>query len=73
MKEVAVIAKNHEKWGETPYALILLHESKYENQEELELYLLTWINSKVSKIQRVSNLHILNESFPRTVLGKVLK
>ncbi len=66
--DCAVIGIPHEKWGETPLALIIPHVNATVTPEELK----DWINERVAKYQRVSAVEFRN-MFPRNALGKVLK
>lgn len=69
VREAAVFGIPHEKWGESPLAAVVLHESGSLSESELK----EWINSRVgAKFQRVSTVHIMEE-FPRNVAGKTLK
>jgi acyl-CoA synthetase (AMP-forming)/AMP-acid ligase II len=69
VQEAAVFGIPHKKWGETPLAAVVLHQSESGNPEELK----AWINKRVSaKFQRVSDVVIM-EDFPRNVAGKTLK
>ena len=68
--EVAVIAVPHQKWVETPLALVVLREGATATDEEIKI----WINERVSaKHQRVSAVEFRQQSLPRNALGKVLK
>jgi long-chain acyl-CoA synthetase len=67
--EVAVFGIPHDKWGETPLAVVVLRRPGAVTAEELK----EWINSRVSaRYQRVSGVEILDE-FPRNAAGKILK
>lgn len=68
VKEVAVIGIPHEKWGETPMALVVLKQSASIAKPEL----IEWINSRVGKRQRINALEF-RESLPRNPMGKLLK
>jgi acyl-CoA synthetase (AMP-forming)/AMP-acid ligase II len=69
VRETAVFAVPHEKWGETPMAAVILHKAGTVTEQELK----EWINDHVgAKFQRVHEAIILNE-FPRNVAGKTLK
>lgn len=69
VREAAVFAIPHEKWGETPMAAVILHEMGSVSPEELK----AWINDHVeAKFQRVHGVDIFEE-FPRNVAGKTLK
>lgn len=68
--EVAVIAVPHEKWVETPLALVVLREGATATEEEIKV----WINERVSaKHQRVGAVEFRHQPFPRNALGKLLK
>ncbi len=67
--EAAVFGVPHEKWGETPMAMVTLNAGCAVEPGALR----EWINEKVeAKFQRVSEVVIIDE-FPRNVAGKVLK
>jgi acyl-CoA synthetase (AMP-forming)/AMP-acid ligase II len=67
--DVAVIAVPHEKWGETPLALVRLRDGAGGTEDELK----EWANARLAKHQRVSAVELRDEDFPRNALGKVLK
>ena len=69
VQEAAVLGIPHEKWGETPLAVVTLLEEGRATPEELK----NWINEHVAaKFQRVHDVVIMEE-FPRNVAGKILK
>jgi acyl-CoA synthetase (AMP-forming)/AMP-acid ligase II len=67
--EVAVIAVPHEKWIETPLALVRLRQGATVTEETLR----DWVNARVAKHQKVSAVVFRKEEFPRNALGKLLK
>lgn len=67
--EATVIGVPHEKWGETPLALIVAREA-VDNAMLEEL--LQWVNERVGKRQRISAIEA-RETLPRNPNGKVLK
>ena len=68
--EVAVIAVPHEKWVETPLALVVPREGSTAIEDEIK----DWINERVSaKHQRVSAVEFRDQPLPRNALGKLLK
>ena len=69
IKDTAVIAVPHEKWGETPLALVILEDGAKSTQEEIT----EWANKQLAKHQRISAVEFRQEDFPRNMLGKILK
>ncbi len=66
--DVSVIGFEHEKWGETPVAFVVLKAGCETNPEAI----LEWSNAQLAKHQRLSSVRLL-DSLPRNALGKVLK
>lgn len=66
--DVTVIGVPHEKWGETPLALVIPKPGATATAENLR----DWANQRLSKHQRVFAVEFRGE-FPRNALGKVLK
>jgi acyl-CoA synthetase (AMP-forming)/AMP-acid ligase II len=54
---------------ETPLALVILREGASTTKDEIK----NWTNQRVAKHQRVSDVIIRTEPFPRNALGKLLK
>lgn len=69
VEDTAVIAVPHEKWGETPLALVRLEAGATSTAEQIK----EWANAQLGKHQRVSAVEFREEDFPRNILGKVLK
>jgi len=69
ISEVTVIGIPHEKWGETPLALVVLRGAAAEQTEE---EILQWTNERVGKRQRINGVEI-RQDLPRNPNGKVLK
>jgi acyl-CoA synthetase (AMP-forming)/AMP-acid ligase II len=67
--DVAVIAIPHQKWGETPLALVRHRPGAATTEDGLK----EWANSRLAKHQRVNAVEFRDEDFPRNALGKVLK
>lgn len=65
--DVTVIGVPHEKWGESPYALIIAGEGITEAGP-----IVHWSNERLAKTQRIIGAEFMDE-FPRNALGKVLK
>ncbi len=69
VRETAVFGVPHDKWGETPIAAVIVHETGATGAGQLK----EWINARVgAKFQRVHKV-ILVEDFPRSAAGKTLK
>ena len=69
VREAAVIGVPSEKWGETPLAVVILHQPGQVTEAEL----CSWINARVDgKHQRVSEV-VFKDDFPRSTAGKTLK
>ena len=68
VKEVAAIGVPHEKWGETPLLLAIMHPGATITESELA----SWGNQRLGKYQRVDRCEFHTE-FPRATHDKVLK
>jgi acyl-CoA synthetase (AMP-forming)/AMP-acid ligase II len=69
VQAVAVFGAPDEKWGETPFAAIVLKENTQISTAEMK----DWINARVgAKFQRVSHVVFLSD-FPYNAAGKILK
>jgi long-chain acyl-CoA synthetase len=68
VSEVAVIGVPHEKWGETPLALVVLRPAATVQGAEL----CEWTNAQLAAYQRVAAVEF-RETLPRNQLGKLLK
>jgi len=68
IKDVAVIAMPHDKWGEAPLAFVI----KMDGSKLSEQDIIDWTNPQLAKYQRIVKVQLINE-FPRNAMGKVLK
>jgi long-chain acyl-CoA synthetase len=68
VQDVAVVGVPSEQWGETPVAYVVQREGQSVAAEELR----DWMNQRVGKTQRLTDLRYLAE-LPRSAIGKVLK
>ena len=66
--DVAVIGVPHDKWGETPLALVIKRPGSLLGAEELS----RWTNERLAKHQRITSVEF-RDQLPRNALGKVLK
>lgn len=66
--EAAVVGVASDRWGETPVAFVVVNAGAAIGTDAL----LGWVNSRLGKTQRLSDLLIVDE-LPRSHIGKVLK
>ena len=69
VSEVAVIGVPHEKWGETPFALVV---PTNHAGSDLDRRIVEWTNERVGKRQRIIGAEVRTE-LPRNPNGKILK
>jgi long-chain acyl-CoA synthetase len=72
VQDVTVIGIPHERWGETPLALVILRDNDAAAHAPEPAALMAWANERLAKHQRLGALEF-RTSFPRNALGKVLK
>jgi acyl-CoA synthetase (AMP-forming)/AMP-acid ligase II len=66
-----VIGIPSERWGETPFAVVVPRNSPSE-PSRLASELHDWVNQRVGKQQRVAGLRLVDQ-LPRNPNGKILK
>ncbi|MBL8349054.1 MAG: AMP-binding protein [Burkholderiaceae bacterium] len=66
--DVTVIGIPHDKWGESPLALVIRRPGADSAAETL----MDWANGRLARHQRLAGLEF-RDDFPRNALGKVLK
>jgi long-chain acyl-CoA synthetase len=66
--EAAVMAIPSRKWGETPYAAVVLRPGATLDAAELR----DWANGRLGRMQRIDGLDI-RDALPRSSIGKVAK
>jgi acyl-CoA synthetase (AMP-forming)/AMP-acid ligase II len=66
--DVAVIGVPHDKWGETPIALVIPKKGSEVEPDDIKI----WANERLAKYQRVAWIEF-RQDFPRNPGGKVLK
>jgi long-chain acyl-CoA synthetase len=69
VREVAVFGVPSEKWGESPFAAIVLKERCMESCDELR----AWINARVAARYQQLQEVVIVEDLPRSTAGKTLK
>lgn len=67
--EVAIIAAPHEKWGETPHAIIVKREG-YEDLSEEDI--IAFARTKIASFKAPTKVTFTNE-LPKNANGKILK
>ena len=69
IKDVAVIGKPHEKWGEAVHAVVVLRDGIETTQADL----LAWCAGKIAGYKRPRSVaFIRDDEMPRTATGKIL-
>jgi acyl-CoA synthetase (AMP-forming)/AMP-acid ligase II len=66
--EVAVVGVPHEKWGETPKAVVVLRPGHQADEQEL----IDWSRDKVGAVKRVTSVEF-TDALPKSPVGKVLR
>lgn len=66
--DASVIGIPHEKWGETPLAIVILKPGGTTAEREIA----EWVNERVARYQRLAGVEF-RDALPRNALGKVLK
>ena len=66
--EVAVVGVPHDKWGETPKAVVVLREGTSADEDEL----IEWTREKLGAVKRVTSVDFADE-LPKSAVGKVLR
>ncbi|MGH7562094.1 MAG: AMP-binding enzyme [Gemmatimonadales bacterium] len=66
--DVAVIGVPHDKWGETPLALVIKRPGAALAAGDLK----RWADERLPKYQRIERVEF-REELPRNALGKLLK
>ena len=69
IREVAVFGVANEKWGESPFAAVILKEIGSATPEDLR----TWINARVAARYQQLQAVVIVDDFPRSTAGKTLK
>jgi acyl-CoA synthetase (AMP-forming)/AMP-acid ligase II len=66
--EVAIVGVPSERWGETPFGIVVL-----KHPDEVDKgALLDWANGQLNKVQRMSGILVLDQ-LPRNPMGKIIK
>lgn len=70
--EAAVIGRAHERWGETPVALVVRREGLASSDGEVEAELFARCEQNLGRFKRPVRYHFIDQ-LPRNASGKVLK
>ena len=65
--EVAVFGVPHERWGETPHALCVVHEDMSVGAEEL----IEWASKDLGSYKKPGSVTITYEALPKSPVGKI--
>ena len=66
--EVSVVAAPHERWGETPVAVVVLNDGAVISADEI----IDLTRDAVGSVKKVTEVHFV-DALPRSALGKVLR
>jgi acyl-CoA synthetase (AMP-forming)/AMP-acid ligase II len=69
VQEVAVVGMPHERWGESPYAFVILRDGAKLTEEELKLHVR---NSSLAHFKTPQGVSFVDQ-LPKTATGKVQK
>jgi acyl-CoA synthetase (AMP-forming)/AMP-acid ligase II len=68
VREAAVIGIPSEAWGETPLAVVVLHDGRSADADEVRGF----ANARLDRLQRLAGVEI-RPALPRSDIGKILK
>jgi long-chain acyl-CoA synthetase len=68
VREAAVIGIPSEAWGETPWAVVVLHDGRSADADEIRGF----ANARLDRMQRLAGVEI-RSALPRSDIGKILK
>jgi acyl-CoA synthetase (AMP-forming)/AMP-acid ligase II len=66
--EVAVVGVPHDKWGETPKAVVVLRPGQHADEQQL----IDWTRQTVGAVKRVTSVEF-TDGLPKSPVGKVLR
>lgn len=68
VREAAVIGVPSQAWGETPWAVVALHDGSGADADGIR----DWANARLDRMQRLAGVEI-RSALPRSDIGKILK
>lgn len=69
VQDAAVVGVEDAKWGERPIAFVIARPGHPVDAQALK----EWANQRLAAFQRLSDVVVRSQDFPRNTLGKVLK
>jgi acyl-CoA synthetase (AMP-forming)/AMP-acid ligase II len=69
VREVVVVSAPHPRWGETPVAIVVLHEGKQLSEEGV----IQTCADRLGGYKRPSRVIFQTEALPRTAVGKIAR
>lgn len=67
VREVVVVSAPHPRWGETPVAIVVLHEGKRLSEEAI----IQICTDRLGGYKKPSRVHFRSDLLPRTAVGKI--
>lgn len=68
VREAAVVGVPHERWGETPLAVVVLREDETADEAEL----ISWCRERIGPVKKPTRVEFSHE-LPKSTAGKVLR
>ena len=69
VQEACVVGVPHEKWGETPKAVVVLKEGARATESEL----IDWCREQVGSVKKPASVDFSDEPLPKSPVGKMLR
>jgi acyl-CoA synthetase (AMP-forming)/AMP-acid ligase II len=67
--EAVVVGVPHEKWGETPLAVVMLRDGKEATEGEL----VDWCRQRIGSVKKPTRVEFSVEPLPKSPVGKMLR
>ena len=69
VQEACVVGVPHEKWGETPKAVVVLREGARATESEL----IDWCRKQVGSVKKPTSVDFSDKPLPKSPVGKMLR
>ena len=69
VQEACVVGVPHEKWGETPKAVVVLREGSRATESEL----IDWCRKQVGSVKKPTSVEFSDQPLPKSPVGKMLR